>query len=71
MRPQPDFRNDSREKDLRQEEADASHYIPTDNCQRDPNLAAVIEAWERVPEAVRAGIVAMVKAAKAHSEEFQ
>jgi len=29
-----------------------------------PDLAAVIEAWPRLPEAVRAGIVAMVKAAE-------
>jgi len=27
------------------------------------DLTAVIEAWDRLPEAVRAGIVAMVKAA--------
>jgi hypothetical protein len=31
----------------------------------DPDLAAVIGAWDRLPEAVRAGIVAMVKAAAA------
>jgi hypothetical protein len=29
----------------------------------DPDLATVIETWDRLPEAVRAGIVAMVKAA--------
>jgi hypothetical protein len=29
----------------------------------DPDLAAVAAAWDRLPEAVRAGIVAMVKAA--------
>jgi hypothetical protein len=29
----------------------------------DPELAAVIDAWDRLPEAVRAGIVAMVQAA--------
>jgi len=29
----------------------------------DPELAAVIDAWDRLPEAVRAGIVAMVKVA--------
>jgi hypothetical protein len=32
-------------------------------AQTDPDLAAVIDAWDRLPEAVRAGIVAMVKAA--------
>ena len=40
-----------------------SHSVPTDTCQNDPELAVVIEAWDRLPEAVRAGIVAMVKAA--------
>jgi hypothetical protein len=30
----------------------------------DPDLAAVIAAWDRLPEAVRAGIVAMVRAAR-------
>lgn len=31
--------------------------------QRDPDLAALVDAWQRLPEPVRAGIVAMVKAA--------
>jgi hypothetical protein len=38
--------------------------MPTDTCQTDPNLAAIIDAWDRLPEAIRAGIVAMVKASK-------
>jgi hypothetical protein len=29
----------------------------------DPDLAAVVAAWERLPAAVKAGIVAMVQAA--------
>jgi hypothetical protein len=37
--------------------------MATDTCQTDPELAAVIDAWDRFPEAIRAGIVAMVKAA--------
>jgi hypothetical protein len=31
----------------------------------DPDLAAVIDAWDRLPAALKAGIVAMVKAAAA------
>jgi len=29
----------------------------------DSDLAAVVKAWDRLPEAIKAGIVAMVKAA--------
>jgi hypothetical protein len=34
-----------------------------DTCQNHPDLAAVVAAWPRLPEAIRAGIVAMIKAA--------
>jgi hypothetical protein len=34
-----------------------------DTCQTDPAFAIVVDAWDRLREAVRAGIVAMVKAA--------
>jgi hypothetical protein len=37
--------------------------LATDTCQTDPDLATVIAAWDRLPAAVRAGIVAMVQAA--------
>jgi hypothetical protein len=37
--------------------------LPTDISQTDPDLAAVVAAWPELPEVVRAGIVAMVKAA--------
>jgi hypothetical protein len=37
--------------------------LPTDTCQTDSDLALVNAAWSGLPEAVRAGIVAMVKAA--------
>jgi hypothetical protein len=48
--------------------------LPIDTCniritlvvwgkQADPDLAAVVDAWPDLPEAIRAGIVAMVKAA--------
>ena len=35
-----------------------------DSAQNDPELTAVIRAWPELPEAIRAGIVAMVEAAK-------
>ena len=34
-----------------------------DTCQADPDLAAVIDAWNRLPEAIRQGIMAMVRSA--------
>jgi hypothetical protein len=37
--------------------------LPTDTCQTDPELAEISAAWPDLPPAVRAGIVAMVKAA--------
>jgi hypothetical protein len=33
-------------------------------AQIDPDQLTVVNAWDRLPEAVRAGIVAMVKAAE-------
>ena len=59
MRPHPANRKvnramtASRHTDVRRRE--------TRQQSNDPELAAVIEAWDRLPEAVRAGIVAMVK----------
>ena len=35
-----------------------------ENSPIDPDLAAVIDAWPALPDAVKAGIVAMVGAAK-------
>ena len=34
---------------------------PAERESIDPNLASVVEAWPTLPEAIRAGIVAMVK----------
>jgi hypothetical protein len=36
--------------------------LPTDIRQTDPDLAAIVDAWPTLPEPIRAGIVAMVKA---------
>ena len=37
--------------------------IPTDTCKMNPDLAQINAAWNSLPEALKAGIVAMVKAA--------
>jgi hypothetical protein len=41
--------------------ATATRLLPE---HADPDLAAVVDAWLRLPEAIKAGIVAMVEAAK-------
>jgi hypothetical protein len=64
MRPQPENPNVSKDKDLRQEIKAASHHFLAEGTHSDAGLAAVIEAWNRLPDAVRAGIVAIVKAAR-------
>ena len=36
----------------------------SDSPPSDPDLAVVIDAWAKLPEAVRAGILAMIRAVK-------
>ncbi|MGO9601648.1 MAG: hypothetical protein ACLP7Q_27045 [Isosphaeraceae bacterium] len=38
-------------------------HLPNDTCKTDPELATVVDAWPYLPAALKAGIVAMVKAA--------
>jgi hypothetical protein len=40
-----------------------AHHLPTDRCQNDPDLAAVVDAWPNLPEAIKSGVFAIVKAA--------
>ena len=49
---------------LRLDPGSVAHHLPTDNRPTDPGLAALAEAWPDLPEAVQAGILAMVKACK-------
>ena len=55
--------NGHSDKDLGNSPLSLGPRLATDACQTNPDLAAVVDAWDRLPEAVRAGIVAMVKAA--------
>jgi hypothetical protein len=47
----------------------ATHALPIGECESapatstDPDLAAVIAAWDRLPAALKDGILAMIKAA--------
>jgi len=62
MRPPHANRKTHPASDLRQETLElAAHGQPV--ASNDPDLAAVIEAWDRLPAVIRAGIVAMVNAA--------
>jgi hypothetical protein len=45
-----------------------SHPDPTDTRQNDPDLHAVVDAWPTLPEALKAGILAMAKAASKNAE---
>ena len=63
MRPQAGSPKGRLTNDLRQPTPSVAHHLPTDTCKTYPDLAAVVAAWPELPEAIRAGIVAMVKAA--------
>jgi hypothetical protein len=43
--------------------------LPTDGRQTDPDLALVVESWGRLPEAIKAGIVAMVQSSVKGAKE--
>jgi hypothetical protein len=63
MRPQANSRQTAKNKANSSNEGSLAHRLPTDTCPADPDLAAVVAAWPGLPEAIRAGIVAMVNAA--------
>jgi hypothetical protein len=42
--------------------------LPPDTRQTDPDLALVIERWEALPDAIRAAILALVKAASGRGD---
>lgn len=44
--------------------SDGADRDPVDRGDFDPDLVAVVEAWGDLPQAVRAGIVAMVRATR-------
>ena len=50
--------------DQRVTQTDPENLAQTLSCkmQNDPDLARIMEAWPTLPEALRAGILAMVKA---------
>jgi hypothetical protein len=47
---------------LRLSKAAIAHSLPNDTCNGS-DLTAVVEAWDRLPDVIKAGIVAMVRTA--------
>jgi hypothetical protein len=37
------------------------HHFPTEACPSPAELAAIVAAWPRLPDAVKAGILALIK----------
>ena len=62
-RPMAKSRKSNNDKGLRMATPPFGHPLATDTRQTAPDLATVIDAWDQLPEAIRAGIVAMVKTA--------
>jgi len=62
-RPLHDSPTSKPDKRLRLSALPVADHLPTDTRKTNPDLAAVVDAWPDLPEALKAGIVAMVKAA--------
>jgi hypothetical protein len=56
-------RKSKRSKALADQQAEPLAHTLAREVQKDPDLARVLTAWPTLPEATRAGIVAMMRAA--------
>ncbi len=63
MSPQVKSSKSNLSKDLRLAAGSSAHHLPTDVRPMPPDLALVVERWPDLPPDLRAGIVAMVRAA--------
>jgi len=60
-RPLHDSPTSKPDKRLGLSDLPVADHLPTDTRKTDPDLAAVVDAWPDLPEALKAGIVAMVR----------
>jgi hypothetical protein len=49
---------------LRQAAEFSSDYLPTDTRPSDPDLAAVIFVWPRLPDPIKAAIAALIQSVR-------
>jgi hypothetical protein len=61
-------RNQLRNNGLGSSPPAVAHYLPTNICKTEPELNLVASRWDRLPEAIRVRIVAMVKASVPSTE---
>jgi hypothetical protein len=62
-RPITESRKPDEDNGLRVAAPSVSHHLATDTCQTDPDLARIVDAWPALPDAIKAGILALVQAA--------
>jgi hypothetical protein len=63
MRPQITRRKDKSRLELSQSDHGSAEHLPKDSCKADRDLFVLTGAWPTLPRAIKAGIMAMVKAA--------
>jgi integrase len=63
MRPQANSRRTAENKAKTSHQQTLAPHLLHDSCPTDPELAAIVDAWSKLPAAVKGGIAAMVKAA--------
>jgi hypothetical protein len=54
---------DSAASDLEQSVPTIAHLLPTNTHKINPHLAAIVVAWPELPQAIKAGIIAIVRSA--------